>query len=130
MQANQNKILSTIPHWQADVRLSNPEKQGSSWVTVSWNDQCHHAKRPSFCFPSNFIVQHDAIWYGISFGQFRSAVLVLLPPSNFCTHSCTLAGKHDRLECPRLCLSAALQQLIQLCIITSIFIKNPKHNIM
>lgn len=59
--------LSTTSHWRADVSLSNPKKQGSSWVTVSWDDQCHHSKCLSFSFfPSSFIVQHDVTWYGIS----------------------------------------------------------------
>ena len=82
---------------------------------------------PSPSFPPVLLFSMMSRGMEYPFGQFRSAVLVLLPPSNFCTHSSTLARRHEKLKYSWLCLSAALQQLIQLCIISSIFIKNPKH---
>lgn len=63
-------------------------------------------------------------------GQPGPAVPAVSPPSSCCSPSLLLAGQHQELTGPWLWMSTALQQLNHWCVITNIFITNPKHSII
>lgn len=96
----------TTSHRQAEVHPL-PWKQGSSYLTLSWEDKCHHSKFAisitySFFFPV-FIANIMLYGTGHPFGQAGSAVLVLSASSSL--HSSSSPWK----DSARSCVSTDLQ---------------------
>ena len=79
--------------------------------------------------PYQFIVPHDATWCGTSLWS----AWITCPdcvPSQLLVHpqASLLAGHNEKLKGPYLSVSTALQQLKHQCVISIIFILNPKHS--
>lgn len=72
---------------------------------------------------------HDFVWYGITFGHFRSAVLVLSPSSLLCTHSPFTGSTVQEAEMSLILWSTVRQQLKHQCVI-DVFLLLPKYIII
>ena len=115
---------------KADIQPLSGE-QGLAHVMVSWEDECYHPDRP---FPSSsfcpvHITGHSTTWYGMSLWLDWVSHPGCIVPSCLCTPS--LAGRATQgAEMSLALCSTAQQQLKHQCVITTIFIKNPRHNIV
>lgn len=82
---------------------------------------------PSSFSPSALIAEHDAIWYGVPLWPVwvSSPGCVLFHSS--CSPSSWLGGQREKLKCPWLSVSTALQQLKYQCAVNTVLVTSPKH---
>lgn len=99
-----------------------------------YNSVSHHpltdaqARASPLSTPHSFIIQLDAIYYGI----FLWPIWVNFPhsvPCHLFVHPQFLADRVcEKMKYPWLCASIALRQLKDWCVINVILILNPKHS--
>lgn len=63
-------------------------------------------------------------------GQSGSSISILSPPCFLCCLSSLVPKQHEKLRSPWLCSSTTEQQWKHECVVTTIFLLNPKHGII
>lgn len=100
------------------------------FLTTHWlkpNPSRSSAHSPSLAKHTALTSQHATIRYGTSFWS----VWISCPgcvPSQLCLGGTSLAGEHEKLKSPWLCVNAALQQQKHWCVISIAFTQNSKQS--
>lgn len=109
------------------------ENRAPSLATATWEDKWsedkhHHSEHPPpFSFPQLYTL--NMIPHGLEYAlsQLGSPVLVS-PLSNSCTSpDCSLVGQYKKQKRLWVCVSSVQQQQSYPCLITPVFITNPRH---